>query len=137
MASLPVMAIGFFLKLVAGIFVFSAAVLMLVILIQKGKGGGLSAAFGGGGTSGLLGSKTGDFLTWVTIVLAGMFLLLGLVMAKYYKPSIGSYTAEPVQPPAASNPVQQNRTGQGETTPAPVMPANPAAGRVDVNLPGK
>jgi preprotein translocase subunit SecG len=61
-------------------------VLALVILIQKGKGGGLSAAFGGGMGGGILGSKTGDFLTWFTIVLVGAFLFLSIVLAKFYKP---------------------------------------------------
>ncbi|MCP4453219.1 MAG: preprotein translocase subunit SecG [Planctomycetes bacterium] len=62
--------------------------LILIILVQKGKGGGLSSAFGGGMSGGVLGSKTGDFLTWVTISLVAFFLLLAVVMAKFYKPSV-------------------------------------------------
>ena len=63
----------------------------MVVLIKKGKGGGLSAAFGGGMASGILGSKTGDFLTWFTVALAGMFLTLAVVMAKFYKPSVSDF----------------------------------------------
>ena len=56
-------------------------ILALIILIQKGKGGGLSGAFGGAGSgAGLLGTKTGDFLTWVTISLVGLFFLLAIVL---------------------------------------------------------
>ena len=72
--------------LAAPLFVLCCLALILIILIQKGRGGGLSAAFGGAGAGGVLGSKTGDFLTWVTIVLVGVFLSLAIVLAKYYKP---------------------------------------------------
>ncbi len=86
MTVLPILAVGILMKLVAVLFVLVAIVLILVILIQKGRGGGLTAAFGGGMAGGLLGSKTGDFLTWVTIVLVAVFLLLAVVLGKLYKP---------------------------------------------------
>jgi len=80
----PLLAAGFLMTVVAVIWFICALALILIILIQKGKGGGLSAAFGGGMASGILGSKTGDFLTWVTIVLVGIFLVLAVVMAKFW-----------------------------------------------------
>jgi len=46
---------------------------------------------------GILGSKTGDFLTWVTIALVGMFLTLAVVMAKFYKPTISDFGAGQTQ----------------------------------------
>lgn len=94
MTVLPILAVGILMKLVAALFVLVAVVLVLVILVQKGRGGGLSAAFGGGMAGGLLGSKTGDFLTWVTIVLVAVFLLLAVVMNKYYRPTISDYGTE-------------------------------------------
>jgi len=85
---LALSANSFIMKWVAApLFVICCLALILIILIQKGRGGGLSAAFGGAGGGGLLGSKTGDFLTWVTIVLVGVFLGLAVLLAKYYKPS--------------------------------------------------
>jgi preprotein translocase subunit SecG len=87
MTVFPLLAVGFIMKVVAVLFVICALSLILIILVQKGKGGGLSGAFGGGMASGILGSKTGDFLTWVTIVLVGVFLTLAVVMAKFYRPS--------------------------------------------------
>jgi preprotein translocase subunit SecG len=94
MVVFPLLAVSFIMKIVAALFIISAMALILVILVQKGKGGGLSSAFGGGMASGLLGSKTGDFLTWVTISLVGAFLLLAVVMAKFYKPTVGDYGAK-------------------------------------------
>jgi len=87
MTGSPCLAVGFLLNLMAVVFVLVALALIFIILLQRGKGGGLSAALGGGMASGLLGSKTGDVLTWVTIVLVGVFLFLGVLMAKYYKPT--------------------------------------------------
>ena len=79
------------MKLVAVLFVLVSIVLILVILLQKGRGGGLTAAFGGGMGGGLLGSKTGDFLTWVTIVLVAVFLTLAVIMGRFYRPQVGEY----------------------------------------------
>jgi preprotein translocase subunit SecG len=90
MISFPFLAISFIMHVIAVLFVICCVALVLIILIQKGRGGGLSAAFGGGMASGILGSKTGDFLTWVTIVLVSVFLLLAVVLAKFYVPAPAS-----------------------------------------------
>lgn len=88
MVLLPCLAVGIIMKLVAFLFALTCIALILIILVQKGKGGGLSSAFGGGMAGGVLGSKTGDFLTWVTISLVAVFLLLAVIMAKFYRPSV-------------------------------------------------
>ncbi|HRS12320.1 MAG TPA: preprotein translocase subunit SecG [Sedimentisphaerales bacterium] len=129
MTVLPILAVGILMKLVAVLFVLVAIVLILVILIQKGRGGGLSAAFGGGMASGLLGSKTGDFLTWVTIVLVAVFLLLAVVLGKLYKPEISDYGTAPAA-------TAQQATGESRTStaaaPAAAQPtATPAASQGD------
>jgi preprotein translocase subunit SecG len=72
-------------NLILVVWALIALMLILIILLQKGRGGGIGAAFGGAGASSLLGTKTGDFLTWVTIALVVLFLGLGVVLAKYYR----------------------------------------------------
>lgn len=87
MMTLPLAKVSFLMGLVGVVWVFVAIALILIVLVQKGKGGGLSAAFGGAGAGGLLGTKTGDFLTWVTISLVAAFFVLSVVMVKYFKPT--------------------------------------------------
>jgi preprotein translocase subunit SecG len=88
------LAVSLIMKVVAVLFALCSLVLVLVVLIQKGRGGGLNAALGGGMASNILGSKTGDFLTWVTIVLVSIFLGLAILMAKFYKPTVSEFGTE-------------------------------------------
>ncbi len=90
MAGFVLAAVPFVMKVVMGIWLVAALVLVFVVLIQKGRGGGLSSAFGGIGSS-LLGTKTGDFLTWVTICIVAVWLLLSIVAVKWYKPQASEY----------------------------------------------
>jgi preprotein translocase subunit SecG len=121
MTVFPILAVSFIMKIVAVLFVVCCIALILIVLVQKGRGGGLSGAFGGAMASGILGSKTGDFLTWVTIVLVGIFLTLAVIMAKFYKPSVSSF-GQPVParqeaPISTEQPATSNDTGEvtGET----------------------
>jgi preprotein translocase subunit SecG len=54
----------------------------LVILIQRGKGGGLAGAFGGPGGSSAFGSKAGDAFTRFTLITAGVWILLIMVQVR-------------------------------------------------------
>ena len=120
MTFFPFLALGFFMTAVAVLFLICAVALILIILVQKGKGGGLGGAFGGGMASGILGSKTGDFLTWVTIALVGLFLTLAVVMAKFYKPSISEFGAGQTQQsslPTGQQPNPEQTSLPGEEIP--------------------
>lgn len=103
MIDIPLAAVSFVMKFVAVLWVLVSVILILIVLIQKGRGGGLSAAFGGGAGGGLLGSKTGDFLTWITISLVAVWLLLSVVAAKWLIPS-GSDLLKTEQPRQATAP---------------------------------
>ena len=79
--NVPILAIGFLWKFIAVLWLIIGLILILIVLIQKGKGAGLGGAFGGaGGANSILGTKTGDFLTWITIGLVAAFLLLAVVL---------------------------------------------------------
>jgi preprotein translocase subunit SecG len=62
------------------IFIFVCLFMILLVLIQKGRGGGLASAFGGAGSNTAFGSKTGDVLTWVTSVTFAVFVSLAVTL---------------------------------------------------------
>ncbi len=126
MALNPLLAAGLIMSVIAGLFLLCSVVLILVILIQKGKGGGLSGAFAGGMASGILGSKTGDVLTWITIGVVGFFLLVALVLDKWWRPTV---SGPGMQTPA---PVTSTEGGSSTGQPAPDEPgpeSQPGSGR--------
>lgn len=112
------------MHVVSVLWVLCAVILILVILIQKGRGGGLSGALGGGMASGILGTKTGDFLTWVTVGLVGALLLLTIAMAKFYRPTASRATDapaaqnQPMQTPPAQPSLPQEQPDTGQDTSA-------------------
>ena len=110
----PVLAAGVIMSIIAGLFLIGSGVLILVVLIQKGKGGGLSGAFAGGMASGILGSKTGDVLTWITIGVASFFIVVALVLDKWWRPTA---SGPELQTPA---PITSTDTGQGQPAAPPV-----------------
>ena len=66
--------------LVIAIHVIASLVLIAVILLQAGRGGGLSESFGGDSTQTILGTKTSVFLKRATEVSAVVFLLTCLTL---------------------------------------------------------
>lgn len=80
----------------AVLFIIVCILLIIVVLLQKGRGGGLGAAFGGAGSS-AFGTKTGDVFTWVTIVLTALFLILAVSTVLVFKSG-----KDQVQPPTFS-----------------------------------
>ena len=79
------------------LMVLTSLFLICLVLIQRGKGGGLAGAFGGVGGSSAFGTKAGDVFTRVTIIVAGFWFLLALFLV---------YT---------SNPGTRNAFAAGET----------------------
>ena len=56
--------------------------LILLVLIQRGKGGGLVGALGGVGGSSPFGSRAGDAFTRITIYVAALWLLLTMLQVR-------------------------------------------------------
>ncbi len=54
----------------------TALFLIVLVLIQRGKGGGLAGAFGGMGGQSAFGTKAGDLFTKITIGVAAFWILL-------------------------------------------------------------
>jgi len=56
--------------------------LICLVLIQRGKGGGLAGAFGGAGGQSAFGSRAGDAFTKITIYTALVWILLIMFLIK-------------------------------------------------------
>lgn len=59
--------------------------LMGIVLIQRGKGGGLAGAFGGAGGSSPFGSRAADQFVKITLWLAGVWVLVIMIQVKVVK----------------------------------------------------
>ena len=79
----PCFALPFFIISVLNVFlILTSLFLILVVLIQRGKGGGLAGAFGGAGGSSAFGSRAGDAFTRFTIIVASIWVLLIMILVK-------------------------------------------------------
>ena len=111
----------FILCALAVFFIIVSVLLIIIVLLQKGRGGGLSAAFGGAGGQSAFGSKTGDYFTWVTVVIVGVFLLLAMVLTMNYAPEEDVIIQEGLSAPPGSNtptsPEGGNTIPENENTP--------------------
>lgn len=74
----------------------TALFLILLVLVQRGKGGGLAGAFGGMGGQSAFGTKAGDLFTKITIGVAAFWIILCMITVKvggsgsdYLEPDMG------------------------------------------------
>ncbi len=126
--------------------------LICLVLIQRGKGGGLAGAFGGMGGSSAFGTKAGDIFTRVTMITALVWILLNLILVVLYNrgtasawdentPRAGTSRAKEVPPTAAggtskgpSSSSKPKTTGSGPV-PAPAVPSSSSAPSAPVSVP--
>lgn len=76
--------------------------LIPVILLQKGRGGGLAGALGGMGGQSAFGTKAGDVFTRITVVIAGIWIVLCIAAQNFYEPN--------------NNPLKQTRGATANST---------------------
>ncbi len=71
------------LNILIGILLaLTSTFLILLVLIQRGRGGGLTGALGGTGGQSAFGAKAGDVFTRVTIIAASVWILLCVAAVK-------------------------------------------------------
>ena len=58
------------------LIIICGLLLIFLVLIQRGKGGGLAGAFGGVGGSSPFGSRAGDMFTYITLTVAAVWIFL-------------------------------------------------------------
>jgi preprotein translocase subunit SecG len=101
-----------------------SVLLIIVILMQNSKGGGLAGSFGGGNFGTVFGvRRTADFLTRSTTILATTFIVLALLINIFFLPGKGTSSKESV--------IQSGQT----SVPASQLP--PQTQPLPGNAPGK
>ena len=102
-----------------GITMFLTALfLILLVLVQRGRGGGLAGALGGMGGQSAFGTKAGDTFTKVTIVVASFWILLcisAVIVLGGQRNKLGG--GAPVTPMQAETPLPTERALPGTGTP--------------------
>jgi preprotein translocase subunit SecG len=113
-------------------YVLICLVLMLVILLQQGKGGDIANAFGGGGSQAAFGARAGaTVLSRATTICAVLFMVGAIALGILGQIGGGGGTvvggANPVRQPSTPQPARQSTPAtpaqSRETKPAPASPA--------------
>ncbi len=106
--------------------------LILVVLLQAGKGGGMGIAFGGGGSQTVFGSSgAGNFLTRLTSITALVFMVTSLGLAHYSSQQDSRRLQKLAERQAVEKKAEADRAAKLKTdlekssqskSPAPVVP---------------
>jgi len=119
------------------LFIVVSIALVLIILVQRPQGGGLTGAFGGGGgTDTAFGGRTGDALTVATITAFTIYLLIAIGL-NISGNIMRSAPAESAATPASTDapaPVAPEGAAPS-TTPAPASTDAPAPASTDAPAP--
>ena len=128
--------VGFLIGLANVLMVITSLFLICLVLIQRGKGGGLAGAFGGAGGSSAFGTKAGDVFTRVTIYVAIVWFILAmlLVLSSNSSPKGSAFsrglsgTSPSSTAPDGADPIKPDGGGKkavplDPTTDAPAKPA--------------
>ena len=105
------------------LLILTAIFLIVLVLIQRGKGGGLAGAFGGMGGQSAFGTKAGDLFTKITVGVAFFWIVLCMVTVKMLGGQRqGHWTsARAAAPPASNGRPPTRRSPRGNLSP----PAKP------------
>src|SRR5947208_16012589 len=115
-----------FYYLLTALYGLACLMLLLVILLQQGKGGDLASAFGGGSSQTAFGARGGaTVLTKATTVLAVLFMLGALALGIMGQRGPGSIvggtqapkSAAPIGAPASGTTKPATTPAPGQTTP--------------------
>jgi preprotein translocase subunit SecG len=125
--------------------------LILLVLIQRGRGGGLAGAFGGLGGQSAFGTKAGDLFTRITIGVAAFWIILCAASVKLLNdsqtgqlnpnlggksaprsapgaPAGGTGGATPAKSAGGAAPAKTEPAGAAPSADTPAPPASPPSG---------
>jgi len=113
--------------------------LILLVLVQRGRGGGLAGALGGMGGQSAFGTKAGDLFTRITVGVAAFWIILCLLATNLLgrqqsllSSELGGATPQatapmtPTQPMTTPQPPAATGGAEAATEPSLSLPAMPA-----------
>src|SRR5271154_1666229 len=74
----------------------TATFLILLVLVQRGRGGGLAGALGGMGGQSAFGTKAGDMFTRITIGVAAVWIVLSCFAVWYFSATANDFSNAPL-----------------------------------------
>ncbi len=124
--------------LVLVLHILAAFAIVVLVLLQHGKGADMGAAFGSGSAGSLFGSAgAANFLSRTTAVLAAVFFLTSLGLTYFSSPSrSGGVTQQleiPAAPATAPHPLETKPAAPASSAPSPAAP--PAEGSKSSEIP--
>jgi preprotein translocase subunit SecG len=102
--------------ILTSLLILTSLFLICLVLIQRGKGGGLAGAFGGMGGSSAFGTKAGDIFTRVTMITALVWILLNMILVVLYNRAATSAWDEGAPRSSTSRAKEVAPTGTGTGT---------------------
>ena len=130
--------------------------LILLVLIQRGRGGGLAGALGGMGGQSAFGTKAGDLFTKITIGVATFWILLCILsinvlgtQQSLFSTNLGAAAPESMEglgtteavpsdePISTDKPVSTDETGTSIPAPEPDSDASQPPATTDTSVPDK
>lgn len=129
----------FFVRFLLGFGLsITALFLILLVLIQRGRGGGLAGALGGMGGQSAFGTKAGDTFTKITIGVAAVWIILCIVAINVlgrqrtlFSSSLGSAAPQSVAPTTPAESTIPAETPADASQPPAEPPAAEAAASGD------
>jgi preprotein translocase subunit SecG len=126
-------------NLILAVHCILAIAIVVLVLLQHGKGADMGAAFGSGSAGSLFGSSgAANFLSRTTAICATLFFLTSLGLTYFHAPKVSSGVMGGVTAPAKIEPAKDGTVGSipvppaatgtattGTATPAPSAPEAP------------
>jgi len=108
------------------IHVIVCIALIMIVLLQTGKGGDMGAAFGGGSSQSLFGSTgASTFLSKATTVAAVVFMITSLALAYMSSNQTGKSIMTNTQAPVSAPATSESKPDEAQNTPKTAAPSQP------------
>jgi preprotein translocase subunit SecG len=132
--------------ILTSLLILTSLFMICLVLIQRGKGGGLAGAFGGMGGSSAFGTKAGDVFTRVTMITALIWILMSMILVVLYNrgttsawdgdaPRTGASKAKEVPPTAAAGTGKKTAPASSSAPVTRPSPSTPSSSSAPVSVP--